>query len=382
MRFLSFKILAFCILLPPVLYIGAALFTEHYFHDQISREIENTYIGDSRPLLDGTLSLKEAVNKNISAYLAEKSIVHLGLSVKVTVSSKAGKILYPAEYEQENNPSLIRDPARVAAENFELMNEGLILDVDTRFEHNRFLSNAILAICIFVSLLILYLHYRTAASKAQIEDYQTDIEINRLRGLEKGNTQQLETLRQERQRLETEFEALKAVRDNEKKKAERNEDDLIEEIEALEAKLAENLARQSGQQQEIAALEEKIRQAGQEQQKSFKLKTKPSDSVKKRFRALYKKLSVNDRAIDGFLDLNEELRIKAEEIIHQLNEAPDLVAVKRKVFGGKGQKTVLEVAFGYKGRLYFRNTGDRQIEVLAIGTKNTQTRELEFLSRL
>jgi hypothetical protein len=381
MRFLSFKILALCILLPPVLYIGAALFTEHYFHDQIFREIENTYIGDSRPLLDGTLSLREAINKNISAYLAEKSIVHLGLNVKVTVSSKGGKILYPAEYEQENNP-LIRDPARVAAENFQLMNEGLILDVDTRFEHNRFLSNAILAFCIFLSLLILYLHYRTAVKKAQVEDYETNIEINRLRELEKGNTQQLEALRQERQRLETEFETVKAVLDNEKKKAERNEDDLIEEIEALEAKLTENLARQSGQQLEIAALEEKIRQAGQEQQKPVKLKTKASDSAKKRFRALYKKLSVNDRAIDGFLDLNEELRIKAEEIIHQLNEAPDLVTVKRKVFGGKGQKTVLEVAFGYKGRLYFRNTGDRQIEVLAIGTKNTQTRELEFLSRL
>ena len=382
MRFLSFKILAFCILLPPVLYISAALFTEHYFHDQISREIENTYIGDSRPLLEGTLPLKEVINKNISTYLADKPIVRLGLNVKVTVSSKAGKILYPAEYEQENNPPLIRDPARVAAENFQLMNEGLILDVDTRFEHNRFLSNAILAFCIFLSLLILYLHYRTAASKAQTEDYETNIEINRLRELEKGNTQQLEALMQERQRLEAEFETVKAVLDNEKKKAERNEDDLIEEIEALEAKLTENLARQSGQQLEIAALEEKIRQAGQEQQKPVKLKTKASDSAKKRFRALYKKLSVNDRAIDGFLDLNEELRIKAEEIIHQLNEAPDLVTVKRKVFGGKGQKTVLEVAFGYKGRLYFRNTGDRQIEILAIGTKNTQTRELEFLSRL
>jgi hypothetical protein len=39
---------------------------------------------------------------------------------------------------------------------------------------------------------------------------------------------------------------------------------------------------------------------------------------------------------------------------------------------------VLEVLFGYKGRLYFRNTRDKQVEVLAIGTKNTQSRELEF----
>ena len=52
------------------------------------------------------------------------------------------------------------------------------------------------------------------------------------------------------------------------------------------------------------------------------------------------------------------------------------------MFGGKGQKTVLEVLFGYKGRLYFRNSKESGIEVLAIGTKNTQARELEFLAKL
>ncbi len=382
MRFLSFKILALCILLPPVLYISSALFIERYVHNQLATEIEESYIGDSGPLLDGSLPLEEIINKNITGYLAKKSIIHLGLNVKVTVASKTGKILYPAEFEQENNPSLIRDPARVAAKNFELMNEGIVLDVDTKFEHNRLLSNSILAFCVFISILILYLHYRTALGIAKTEDYEKNIEINRLRELENGTTQQLHALRQERLNLAAEFEVLKEILDDEKKKAERNEDDLIEEIETLEAKLEENLTRQNNQQQEIVELEEKIRQLGQGQQKSGKLKTKSSDSEKKRFNALYKKLSVNERAIGGFLDLNEDLKIKAEEIVHQLNEAPDMVTVKRKVFGGKGKKTVLEVVFGYKGRLYFRNTGDKQIEVLAIGTKNTQARELEFLSRL
>jgi len=382
MRFLSFKILAFCILLPPVLYIGSALFIERYVHNQLTREIQNRYIGDPGPLLDGSYPLKEVINKHISDYLAKKSITHLGLSAKVTVSSKDGKILYPAEFERESTPPLLRDPTRVAAENYQLMNEGLVLNVDTRFEHNRILSNTILALSVFLSISILYLHYRSAAGKAQTEADETNAEMKRLQELEKGNTQQLQALREERQSLEAEFKGLKAVLDDEKRKAERNEDDLIEEIEALEAKLEENLARQSSQQQEITALEEKIRQIGQTQQKPGKPRIKSSDSVKRRFRALYKKLSINDRAIDGFLNLNEELRIKAEEIIHQLNEAPERVTVKRKVFGGKGQKTVLEVAFGYKGRLYFRNTGERQVEVLAIGTKNSQARELEFLSRL
>jgi hypothetical protein len=382
MRFLSFKILALCILLPPVLYIGSVLFIERYVHNRLATEIEENYIGDSRPLLDGTMTLEEAINKNISGYLADKSIIDLGLDVKVTVASRDGKILYPAEFERENNAPLIRDPARIAAENFQLMNAGLVVNVDTRFEHNRLLSNGILTVCIFTSILIFYLHYRRALGKAKTEDRERNIELDRLRELEKGNMQQLHALRQERQTLAAEFEVLKEILDDEKKKAERNEDDLIDEIEALEGRLEENFARQNDQQQEIAVLEEKIRQLGQGQQKAEKLKTRSSDSLKKRFKTLYKKLSFNERAIGGFLNLNEDLRIKAEEVIHQLNEAPGQVTVKRKVFGGKGQKTVLEVVFGYKGRLYFRNTDDRQIEVLAIGTKNTQARELDFLSRL
>ena len=51
-------------------------------------------------------------------------------------------------------------------------------------------------------------------------------------------------------------------------------------------------------------------------------------------------------------------------------------------FGGKAHQTVLEVIFGYKGRLYFRKTKDKRAEVLAVGTKNTQARELDFLARL
>jgi hypothetical protein len=67
---------------------------------------------------------------------------------------------------------------------------------------------------------------------------------------------------------------------------------------------------------------------------------------------------------------------------YHLNQDPGLVRIKRKVFGHKSHQTALEVIFGCKSRLYFRNTKDKRIEVLAIGTKNTQARELEFLARL
>jgi len=108
-------------------------------------------------------------------------------------------------------------------------------------------------------------------------------------------------------------------------------------------------------------------------------KQKNYPGIKKRFDTIYKNLSINERAINGFIDLTDDMKIKVEEIIHQLNENPKLVSIKRKVFGKKGHETVLEVIFAYKGRLYYRKTKDNKIEVLVIGTKNTQTKDLEFL---
>jgi len=72
------------------------------------------------------------------------------------------------------------------------------------------------------------------------------------------------------------------------------------------------------------------------------------------------------------------MKIKVEEIIHKLNEDPSFVLVKRKVFGKKGRATVQEVIFAYKGRLY----KDGKIEILTIGTKNTQAKDLEFLDNI
>ena len=377
---MSFKILALCILLPPMLYIASALLIERYAQDRYAREIEESYIGDPQPLLQGSIPLKQAISKNIDRFLQSKALVALGVAVDVAVTTKNGRILYPAAFEPADEAPLVKDPAAVAAENFALMNQDIKVDVKTRFEHNRLLSNGILITSILLSLLVLFFHFRGAARKASIEDHEKSLEIDRLRKLETENIRQLEALAAERENLQSELELLKEIFSDEQKRAERNEDDLIEEIESLERKLERNIALQGTQQQEISALKEKIE--SREKGRRPTRKARPADAVKRRFNVLYKNLALNDRAISGYLDLNEELKLKAEEVIHQLNLDPAAVAIKRKVFGGKGHKTVLEVIFGYKGRLYFRNTGEQRIEVLAIGTKNTQMRELEFLARL
>ena len=176
MRFLSFKILALCILLPPILYITSALLIERYVHDRYAREIEETYIGDPQPLLQGSLPLKQAISKNIDQFLQSKSLVALGVVVDVAVITKNGQILYPAAFEPGDEAPLISDPAKVAAENFALMNQGITVDVETRFEHNRLLSNTILITSILLSLLVLFFHYRAAARKAGIEDHEKSLD--------------------------------------------------------------------------------------------------------------------------------------------------------------------------------------------------------------
>jgi predicted nucleic acid-binding Zn-ribbon protein len=270
----------------------------------------------------------------------------------------------------------------MAAKNYALLNEGLVLRVETELEHGTLLPTLMLAFNLFLALLIGYGFYRSAARKAELDDRELRMEIDRMRALEQENTGRLEALAREREGLQAEFQQFQEILHDEQKKAGRNEDELIEEIEDLEARLNRNLAAQDAQQQEILALEEKIKQYEKGRRKTGRQKTKTSDTIKKRFNTLYKNIDIHDRAVSGFADLNHDLKIKAEEIIHQLNADPGLVNIKRKVFGGKGQKTVLEVVFAFKGRLYFRNTRDKRVEVLAIGTKNTQARELEFLSRL
>lgn len=382
MRHLSFKIIAACILLPPLLYIGTAYLVERHFQAVYRDEVEATYLGDTRTLLDGSARLRERVSGNIDRYLKTRRMIPLGLEVTVTAATKGGELLYPAIYDQDGLNRPPANPTLTAQENFALMNEGLVVRVDTKFAHNRALSNSLLAVYILLSLGIFYLHFREASARIGREEADRRSEIDRLKDLERRNTQELETLLQERGRLRIEFEGLKNALEMEKSRAVNNEDELIEEIDTLEKRLNENMRMQTAQEEEISGLREKLQQYESETGKGKKQKAKAEDVVHKRFQTLYKNIGIHDRAIRGYVDLGEELKLKAEEVVHQLNEDSKLVPVKRKVFGGKGQVTVLEVVFGYKGRLYFRHTEDRRVEVLAIGTKNTQARELEFLASL
>jgi len=382
LKYLSFKIFILCILLPPILYIFSIQSMESHLKRRYAKKIADLYTGDTRPLFDGSVRLKDAINNNINRYLQSKAILSWGVKANVTVTTKKNTILYPTVFNDDENSILPHDPMQVAADNYNLMHEGLVVNVDLILEHNTLISNAILAFYICVSILILYFYYRGGVKKTSEEDTEKETKIARLLESEKNRIGKLKNLIKVKQKLISEIIKIKRKLVNERIRASKNEDDLIKEIVALEENIDENIALQKEKQEEINALKEKIKLFEKEMRKENKQTTNSYNTVRKRFKTLYKNISVNKRAINGFLDLTDDMKIKGEEIIHKLNDDQGLVLVKRKVFGKKGRATVQEVIFAYKGRLYFHKKKDSQIEILAIGTKNTQVKDLEFIDNI
>ena len=358
------------------------LLLERRLSDICSRNIAAVYLGNTDVLFDGSIDIQKAISKNIDTYLQKVALMSwAGIKLNVTVTTKQGELLYPAIPDKQSSASY-HDSAKIAADNFRIMNKGLVLNVEVSVEHNTPVSNTILALFIIASLAIMCLHYKSGLKKvAQVETKNAE-EINRLIKLEKTHSQKLKSLEEKREQLRSETKRVRARLATVKQQASKNEEDLIHDIVLIEEKLENNLALQKRQSQEIELLKEQTLLSEKEKKKAIKRKSKASDSIQKRFRTLYKDILVNERAISDYLDLNEEMKLKSEEIINLLNNNPAMVPIKRKVFGGKKAEKVLEVAFGYKGRLYYRKSQGGKIEVLTIGTKNTQAKELEFLSRL
>ena len=187
---------------------------------------------------------------------------------------------------------------------------------------------------------------------------------------------------QDKKNLAFEIKKIQKQLKKETVKASKNEDEMIKEIILLENKVIKKIELLNEKEQEIDTLKETIKRLEKEGRKESRQKIKFYHSVRKRFKTLYKNVSIDKKAIMGFLDLTEDMKIKSEEIIHKLNENPKLVPVKRKVFSKKGRANVQEAIFAYNGRLYFRANKQSRIEILSIGTKNTQTKDLEYLDSI
>lgn len=385
MKHIAFRIIVLFILLPPVCYGFSVQGLEYYLGRKYAHGVEQVCVGETRPLFQGSIRLKDAVRTNIDRYLQRQRLLSMGARATVWVTTGNRIVLYPAPIETgDSTPPLPNEALEIASENFSLLQDGLSVTVDVALEFGRLLPNLILGFYIFLALLSLYGIYRTGIRKTEMEEAELNESLRRLQGQAEEFSRRLAELKVDHESVSGERDRLRKALDDEKKKAGSNEAELFTEIVTLDEKLTRNLSLQQEQEKEIEALHEKISSYENQYKKARAPKAKETDVIAKRFGTLYKNISVHDRALEGFAALSEEAKIKAEEIIHRLNEAPDQVAIKRKVFSGKGRgrEAVLEVLFSYNGRLYFTWSKDQQVQVLTIGNKNTQARDLEFIDKI
>jgi chromosome segregation ATPase len=223
--------------------------------------------------------------------------------------------------------------------------------------------------------------YRAASFKAAQERKNKNALLDGLQKEEKVHKQILDSLKKERQGLFENIKALNTKYQKDKNKLKINEEEMFKEIISLEEQLNSYIALKQNKEEEIKELKSKIQNF--ERRKSSKNLRNEFDFTSKRFGVLYKHIQMNRKAISGLLNMNEDQQIKAEECILKLDTNPNQVTIKRKVFSGKKHKTAcLEVLFAYNGRLYFKQDENNKIEVLVIGTKNTQVKDMEFLHNI
>ena len=394
MRHLSFRIILFCMVLPPVLYLvtlqGMQAVLERHWQD----ELQGILTADTGALLEGRVSLSDEIDRNIERYFRKNFMLRLGVIPRITVKTGTGRLLYPQMSteptipldteapEPERGSLTTTDMLSLAEENLRLMKEGIALAVVVEIPTNTVLANGVLCFYLAVFGSLLYWFYRQRAREAEGIDQRSKQTLEAVSAQLRQAQQRLTALGDLESQYNREMGKLRAALTSTAEKLRATEDEALEEIGSLEEKLRDNVALQQEMEKQIAELEGEVQRLESSKKITARKQSKLVEETTKRFRTLYKNLKFDPRAVEGFLDLEKDFQIKAEEIIHALNEDESRLSVKRKVFSRKGAPTVFEGDFAYRGRIYWRRNTDGKLEVLAVGTKNTQERDLAYLASI
>lgn len=355
--------------------------TEQVLERHYTRAIENTYIGDTQSLLEGSLRLRDAINNNIDEYLQKERFLFWLGKVDVAVTTEDGTLLYPATVSQDLMAAESVSEKEIAEENFRLMNQGLSVVVDILLEWNSLLVVAVVFCELSLITLVFVFIYRRSARRAMEDEAERQAEVTRLRSLEEMHTDRLKGLNAEKRQLAVEIKKTRANLEEYRQKASKNEDAMIDEIILLEEKVQQNMELMQQVEEENASLKEIAGQYEERLQKGGKKSVAYGD-VEKRFKTLYQNIAMHKRALENFIVMSGDMKIKAEEVIKHLDDDTNNVDIKRKVELKKSKAKIFEAIFSYNGRLYFRNLKNGKIEILAIGSKNSQTKDMAFLENL
>ena len=267
--------------------------------------------------------------------------------------------------------------------------------------HNSLLANGILIAYASALLWGLYLNNRshqrryareldealesrdeTAHRVSEIEDElkNTRERLANVEPSEKAMAQEISVLNHERQELQRKLAGLSAREEELRSKAD-EAISLTQEVQALEDLLEEAANDIETKENEITDLSKNLKSASRTTSSSSK--TKASEFLAKRLRTLYKNLEVDEHALEAMIALRDEtMKLKAEEALKRLGEEAENVSVRRKVGGLPNHLHVFEIGFAGKGRIYYARGKQKQFRILAIGAKNSQDSDMEYLRRL
>ncbi len=390
LQLLSFRVIYLCIFLPPVLYIFTLQGLERYLEHIWSQELRQDLIQNRHALNQGELRVQEEIRDNVQGFIDSRRATTLGAELQVRVKTGQDRVLYPyfdleraffEPREEASNPLLSQiQKSLMALENRRILEEGLVYNVSVQIPRKSLMANLILLFYIFSFALVLYFSYhsRVLASERAVWAQEQELESTRER-LEKQR-ESLARAKEDQAEFQEQVEQLQNELRDADMRVRRTEEEALTELESLEQKLAAATSERLAREQEILELLQNLETLESDSRLQNKKQDKERKLYSRRFQTLYKDLYFQEQALEGFVQLPEELKLKAEEVIHNLNADPGLVRVKRKVFS-QGATTVLETEFGHKGRIYWVRGSRDKTEILAIGTKNTQSRDLKYLER-
>jgi hypothetical protein len=219
---------------------------------------------------------------------------------------------------------------------------------------------------------------RAGAIERELEEVR--VRLLEVEPAERARAGEIRELQSERQNLQHKLMELAEREEKLRTSAERSIE-LEEERRALEDLLEEAMEDLGQKDEEIQTLQGQLKRAAKAAPSGGR--SRSAAQLARRMHTLYKNLEIDDHAISDMVALGDEaMRLKAEEGIKRLAEESDNAAIRRKVGGLPPQLSIFELGFAGKGRIYYTRGAKQRFRILAIGAKNTQKTDLEYLSRL
>ncbi len=392
-RLYAFRVTYVAIFVFIVLYVfsvkGAEQLLQRHFDSIVEQAVHVT---------DLSMPVTTQIQNRIDRQVMQSRWIRWG-GVKVTVivlASDARTWIYAGGRTIPRRSSL--DPAEIAREAERLLpaNDEVIVSVP----HNALLANAILVSYAAVLLCTLFF-YNRAVSRGEsrrlneavaardltvlrAQSIEQELEAVRRRMLEvepaeREQTEEIRALQRERENLQGKVSAL-ARREEELRLKAARAVELDQERQALEDLLEEAGSDLASKDQEIRTLEKTLKRSGGAAGSG---RGREADLLARRFETLYKSLEIDGRALSDVVALKDEvMKLKAEEAMKRLAEETENLSIRRKVGGLPASHVVFELGFAGKGRIYYTKGTKRRFRILAVGAKNTQKTDLEYLRKL